>query len=62
LKIKCHGTKIKWINQTKTKKKILRKKEWYMQDQWDIIKKEKLQIIGIEEEIQGKGIENIFNK
>jgi hypothetical protein len=50
------------INQTKTKKKILRKKEWYMQDQWDIIKKEKLQIIGIEEEIQGKGIENIFNK
>jgi hypothetical protein len=43
---------------------MLRKYEWNIQDVWDTIKRTNLWIIGIEEgeEIQIKGIANLFNR
>jgi hypothetical protein len=43
---------------------MLRKYEWNIQDIWDIMKRPKLWIIGVEEgeEIQTKGIDNLFSR
>jgi uncharacterized coiled-coil protein SlyX len=57
--------KVEELNQTiKDHKRMLRKYEWDMQDIWDTIKRPNLQIMGIEEgeEIQTKGIDNLFNR
>jgi hypothetical protein len=45
----------------KIEKKKLKKYKQNMQALWDTIKKTNLQIMGIEEEMQAKGIENIFH-
>jgi hypothetical protein len=57
--------RVQELDQTvKYHERMLRKCEWNMQNTWDTMKRAYLQIMGVEEgeEIQTKGIENIFNR
>jgi hypothetical protein len=40
----------------------VKKYEWDMQELWDSIMRPSLSIIGIDKQVQAKGIGNIFNK